>query len=366
MIALAFLLSSTAMAGATYDNGFIIETADGDFKLKTNFRLQMRSDLDLVEDVPAEYAIFVARSRIKFTGHGWGKQAKYTVQLGFDKGTVDLKDFYIDLEATDGLVIRMGQFMKPFSRHRNVSNFKTAFVERAFVVKSYSAGRDLGLMLHNGYKRDGQTWAFGVVNGTGTNPVWTGDVVTDLTTGAGELHALDGTNVPTQMHPLVVTHLGWSAEDANGYNPLDLKGGSFRAATSTSAMLDFDTDGGDDGAVMLTGDFVMKLEGVAAEIAVYTQAEQTDGSWISQKFMDVGTHVQASYTIQQKVAPALRYAQVFDLDGTRSQREIGLANTVLLQGHSLKWITEGSSLTSTENNVTDSGIRIRTMFQAVF
>ena len=54
---------------------------------------------------------------------------KATIQVDLGKGAVNLKDAYADL-VVGQVVVRLGQFKKPFSRQQLISSSRLALVDR--------------------------------------------------------------------------------------------------------------------------------------------------------------------------------------------------------------------------------------------
>ena len=98
--------------------------------------------------------------------------SKATIQVDLGKGAVNLKDAYADL-VVGQVVVRLGQFKKPFSRQQLISSSRLALVDRAATDKAFKAGRDLGLMIHNGNKGRFE-YALGAFNGHGDKGVLNG------------------------------------------------------------------------------------------------------------------------------------------------------------------------------------------------
>lgn len=138
-------LSGGASAG--YDNGFYIESADGNNKLKVRGFLAVRyifNDRDNTDN--GQVAGFeITRTRFGFMGHVIDPSWKFKIWTG-DNADGDnlLLDAFITKKFDNGLSVTAGQFKLPFFREYLVSEVNLQFVERsllnAAVAGSYTQG----------------------------------------------------------------------------------------------------------------------------------------------------------------------------------------------------------------------------------
>lgn len=141
----ASLLNEGVRAG--YDNGFFIQSADGNHKLKVRGFLAVRhifNDRENTEDDQVS-GFEIARTRFGFMGHVIDPSWKFKIWTG-DNNSGDnlLLDAYITKKFDHGLSVTAGQFKLPFFREYLVSEVNLQFVERtllsAAVAGSYTQG----------------------------------------------------------------------------------------------------------------------------------------------------------------------------------------------------------------------------------
>jgi len=347
---------------AGYDKGFFIQDPKGLFKLVVGSTMQPHFAWESVEehveeiddatgetvvlkrtDREPEYAFMIRRAELKLKGHAFHENVTYGFMADFAKGTVGLKDYYLDFALAPKVFhMRFGSYKKPFSRQQITSSSKLELVDRSITDKAFGQGRDLGIMFHNKFDKSPTfEWAVGVFNGTGEKPWFEGKLEED---DAGEIDGISSrskyTNVPDRFHPLAVARLGFNHGDLKGYSEADLEGGPFRFGLGVSGIVDFDSDDDDDSNIRGELDFIIKAAGFSTTGGVYVMTAQDGGGMGDQSFNSWGLHAQAGYVIKEMVQPAFRYALV-DLDGDfdRTQELTG-GLAVYIFGHNLKWQTD--------------------------
>ena len=261
LVLFALLLSAPAPAAA---------------ELKLSGRAQVRY---AAEELPGEFSL--PRVRLKLAG-----KTKYlkkvALQVDFGTGEARLKDAFADLDFF-GLTLRVGQFKKPFSRQKNTSSSRLAFVDRAATEQGFGSGRDLGFMVHNGQKKPIE-YAFGIFNGHGENGIW---------------------NLSGVALPLAVARVGYNHGKVKGYDEVDFRGGGLRIGAALSAQQYFANSFGEKEARYLGADLIAKIAGAAF------LAEVFQGGTIGAD-PSTGLHLQAGYLIKGKYQPALRFTQKND------------------------------------------------------
>lgn len=312
-----------------YKGGFFIASPDGLYKLTIGARVQTRFTFEK-DDGGESFHFSIPRARLALKGNVFSKDLKFKFQTDFGKGFASLKDFYADYRfIKDWLHIRVGQWKKPFSRQQLTSSSKLAFVDRGITDKAFGAGRDIGLMFHNGNPMF--EWAFGLFNGTSDKA--------SLSASADADGDVSGkfTNVPDKFNPMAVVRLAYNHNDMNGYDSADLKGGDVRFAVGVSAKLDAGLDQvGDKGALAAELDFVLKVSGFSASAAVFLNAP-LGGDGVDL----LGTHVELGQSFAERFGLALRYERLDETatDGAVVQ-EIGGGFSFYLFGHKVKWQTD--------------------------
>lgn len=352
---------------AGYEKGFFIRHPTKPYQLRINGRIQGRYEYELTEQGADHSAFSVARARLKLGGVLFSKQLTWALQTDFGKGNVVLKDAYVDYAFIPGwLHARMGQWKRPFSRQQITSSGKLEMVDRAITDGLFHAGRDIGFALHNGYEKS-PTWEYivGVFNGTGDRARLKGDVEVDPATGVGEIVSGKLSNVPSHFLPAIVARVGYNHGGIKGYSEGDLEGGPFRFSVGLSGILELDADGGDDGAARGQLDVLVKAHGFAATAAGYVASFQSGGAALDHSYEGFGAHVQLSYLIHDIVQPVLRYAVLLP-DGGNNLHEAGIAISVYLFGHNVKWQTEALALLEEQTAQTIADYLFRTQIQLAF
>lgn len=257
------------------------------------------------EEAPGEFSL--PRVRLKLSGKT-DYLKKATIQVDLGKGAVNLKDAYADL-VVGQVVVRLGQFKKPFSRQQLISSSRLALVDRAATDKAFKAGRDLGLMIHNGNKGRFE-YALGAFNGHGDKGV--------LNVSKGKFSNLTGA-----ARPVVVGRVGYNHGPADGYDEVDFKGTGLRLATAVSAQQYFSQTPGEDEERYVGLDVLAKLKG-ASLLAEYFSGGSVGGDASN------GLHVQAGYLIAKRHQPMVRFVLV---DETQA---LTLGFSSYLKKHKLK------------------------------
>lgn len=341
---------------AGYDKGFFIESESdkGSFELKINARVQDFWEFISSDDGAGgrdnESGFQIRRARLTLEGHIYSERIGYKFQTDFGKGFVTLKDFIVDLEASDKLWFRAGQWKQPFSRQQILSSSKLEFVDRAITDKAFLAARDIGIGLHNGYEKSPDLeWAVGIFNGTGDKPGFEG--VADPTTGA----VTGGfTNVPAKFKPNLVARVGINHGGIKGYSEADLEGGPLRWAVGAGVWLEGDFDGNDATRQQATVDAMVKVEGLSAEAGVFFALDNSkDAMGADVNGQILGLNVQVGKMFGQ-LEPVARYAlvkQMGDFDSKSDTHEIAVGAGWFAHSHNVKFqadvgprITEGGGV----------------------
>jgi hypothetical protein len=347
-----------------YDKGFIVTSGDGDFELKTGIRSQFRYELVSLESADEiQSRFYIPRLRLQLEGHAFGKANTYKVEHEFHgRGQTILKDFYVNHAFSPTVQVRLGQWKKPFARHELISDFASEFNERSLANGLVDIGRDLGVMLHNGYDKSPEIeWAVGVFNGQGdadrnrqvltcTDPA----DATSCSVGAP-------TNVPADIGPLFVARVGWNMGGIKGYSEGDLEGGPLRVAIGASYQADFndfEKDANDDvqlehGAVV---DALIKVAGADLQGAAYMLK-------VGQADADFSFFGQAGYfLVPERFQLCGRFSYLPAGEDDNVQEILGAFN-VYFKGHNLKWATDAGAILTSASDTTD--YQVRTMVQLV-
>jgi hypothetical protein len=308
-------------AESGYNKGFFIkhDTDKGSYELKVQSRIQTYWQFDTEDTDPDrtnKSDFEVRRARLTLEGHAHTEKLGYKLQIDFGKGFVTLKDYYVDIQAGDELWIRTGQWKRPFSRQQINSSGRLELVDRAITDKAFLTGRDIGVALHNNYEKSPDLeWAFGVFNGQGDAPKFSGDA--DPMTGE-----VSGgfSNVPARLKPVFVGRVGLNRGGIKGYSEADLEGGPLRWAAAASVWAEGDFDDDDATRQQAEVDALVKVEGLSVSGTVFfglDKAGDVDGQLL-------GAHLQVGKMFGE-YQPVALYAMVKflgDLEDDADQHEV--------------------------------------------
>jgi hypothetical protein len=243
------------------------------------------------------------------------------------------------------LWITVGQFKKPFDREAISSSSRMQFVERPITEKYFRAGRDVGVMLHNNFKKaKPMQWAVALVNGTSEKASTSGGVTVDLATGEGSIDSIKTTNVPSVLKPMLVARVGFVVGDVNPYTHAEPGKKVAGFAMGASGMLTFDADKSGEGAARAQLDWLVRVGGFTSLGGFWLGSLQTGDDWGEQEFDAFAVSVQAGYAIMGKVEPAVRYALIA-IDGDANDRqEVSAVLAWYIRGHNVKLALDGSAL----------------------
>ncbi|MBN2342473.1 MAG: hypothetical protein JXX29_01005 [Deltaproteobacteria bacterium] len=355
-----------------YDGGFFLNDKGGIYSLKVNARMQAKYTFEAVDtgddDKEIESNFSIPAARIKLKGHVVSKAVSYALQLDFGKGNALLKDFYADFAfVKNAFHLRVGQWVKPFSRQQITSSGKLEFTGRAMTDKAFGAGRDIGLAFHNNYEKSpGFEWALGVFNGTGEKPWFEGDAELDDT--SDEYGEVSGkfTNVPDTFNPMAVARIGFNTGELKGYSEADLEGGAPRFGLGVSGIFDFDADDSDDGEIRGELDYILKVHGFSSTGGIYLMSVQNGTSFGDQTYGAIGMHAQIGYVIKGMVQPVFRYGTINPDGGDLYRQEITGGISLYFAKHNLKWQTEFGALLEKDGDDDTADTIVATQLQLAF
>ncbi|HOX42484.1 MAG TPA: porin [Myxococcota bacterium] len=330
-----------------YDKGFFVRSADGDHLLRLNVRahtLFSLQSLDGADGRDQEFNFAISVARLMFTGHLMGPELEFRFEVDFAKGTMVLLDVYANYAFLPRVLeLRVGLMKRPFARQFLHSSGRYQMVDRSFANTFFGEGYDLGLMLHDGCERAGLLeWSVGVWNGSNADKPWLEGRV-DLETG--EILSGAFTNVPDELHPLLVARLGLNLGAVEPYTETDFEGGGPRLGLGASLILDPDADGGEDAAVRAELDYQLKAYGFSLGGAFFVSARQRaagaggETGFADQELAASGAYLQAGYLIAERVEPIVRYTLVVP-EGRKSAQEAAAAVSVYFHKHAFKWQTQ--------------------------
>ena len=151
------LQGSGTLAG--YDKGFFIGSADGNWKLKINYQLQVRWAYNDAGNQANAHGFEIRRNKLKFSGNvvdpSWGYKLSIVTDrqsvIG-DSANVFLENAFISKKMDNGWYLNIGQMKAPFLREELVSSTKQLAVDRSMVNNAFSWTYTQGALL--GWKND--------------------------------------------------------------------------------------------------------------------------------------------------------------------------------------------------------------------
>jgi len=320
---------------AGYGKGYTI--VDGDNTISISGRIQGRATYEAIDgfggdEDSADQAYFtLQRTRMKMQGSTHSSDLKWKFEMDFGKDKLSLKDYYLDWNL-GSVVMRVGQWKKPFSRQRLASSGSLEFVDRAATMKAFNADRDVGFGFHNNYTKSPVfEWAVGVFNGQGPN------IQVD------------------NMSPMVVARVGYNHNGIKGYSEADLEGGDLRFGVAASLMSDlhlFEEDV--DMAHTAQADFSLKAHGFASTGAVFADLTENGA---------IGGHLQAGYLLSGTWQPAVRAVYIDSESGTH--QEVGAAFSAYFLKHKFKWQSDVSAVLG-DGDGEDTDVVARSQIQFAF
>ena len=300
-------------------------------------------------DEPDQTHFSLPEARFMFEGHVLSKALFFRLQTNMALGRFFLLDYFIDYTFAPGdLILRVGQFKRPFDRNKLIKNTKRLMVEFPITEAVFGAGRDMGIMIHNG-RNEELSYALAFLNGTGIFPP------------AGQV-----TNVPTRFKPQAIFRLGYTQPGMDGYDSVDLKDSPLGVAAAISGIADFNID--DKRSAKLAGEFdaIVKGRGFSALLGVFVNTRQNGAEWTTQEFDGFGSYLETTYVIEKVFGPTGRFSVVTIKDGPTARDttyEASLGFNAYFFGHKLEWKNQGRILFSTGSRRAYAGY---TQLQFVF
>ncbi len=171
-------MHSNAQFTAKWDNGFKLQSADKNFKLKFGGRIQYDvAYINQSDSLTAQFGEITNGAEFRrvrlFNSGTIYSNVKYKLQLDFAAGKIVFKDVYIEfLKIPVVGSIRVGHFKEPFRLGSLTSSKYITFMERSN-FESFSEDRNSGMMIRNSYKDNKFAWQLGTFrssNAVGDSP----------------------------------------------------------------------------------------------------------------------------------------------------------------------------------------------------
>lgn len=160
------------------DDGLVVKSSDGNFRVQLRWRLQFRAStpFDADPETPEDYAkpdetsLSIRRARIKLGGNAFRPWVEYFFEYDFPSSR--LYDFRVTLKRHSWLQLRLGQWKAEYNRERRDSSGEQQFAERSLVNDSFTIDRQQGVQL-SGRLAEGKlldsTYFAGAFTGMGAN-----------------------------------------------------------------------------------------------------------------------------------------------------------------------------------------------------
>jgi hypothetical protein len=148
-----------------YKGGFLIQSADGNWKMKVNGQIQTRFMYNGASGQPHDYGFEIRRLKVKFSGHIVDPSWTYKISIINQRdsqgssgrsNSMYVEDAWLAKTYDSGLYIKVGQFKAPFLREELVSSSAQLTVERSMVNNQFTYGWTQGVEL--GSKGDDLWW----------------------------------------------------------------------------------------------------------------------------------------------------------------------------------------------------------------
>jgi len=136
---------------AGWDDGFFIQSADGDFRLEVSGQIQARfvwNRRQLDDELLTLDGFEIRRLKIKLEGHLITPDLGYTIGLARRRNNSQmvLQSYNIRYRLSDAWTVMVGRARPPLLREEEVSSKRQLAVERSLVARAFRQTRTVGLM----------------------------------------------------------------------------------------------------------------------------------------------------------------------------------------------------------------------------
>lgn len=169
LMSVGFLIAVAPVEAAVGPPGELnLRSEDGSLLLRVGGILQPRYEYENREsDATDHSSLSLQRARVDLSGHAYTDHLNYRVLTEL-AGTTNLLDGWIEYRRFTPYALRMGQFVVPFNRERDLGVGKLLGTERSIVNREFQwpTGRDVGLMVRR-QRSGGLEYRAGVFGGQG-------------------------------------------------------------------------------------------------------------------------------------------------------------------------------------------------------
>ena len=152
-----------------YDDGIVFKTADNNYSMKLNSRIQGIFSYENPGGSPNISTYKVRRARILASGNIYAPWLKYSTQTTLEGGTAAIRDAYLEASYYEWLTPRLGQYKVPFDREFLDGGFNLQLIERSIASTEFSLQRDIGLQFSGKKVLGSLDYSVGIFNGSGGN-----------------------------------------------------------------------------------------------------------------------------------------------------------------------------------------------------
>ncbi len=318
-------LRSTMLADATtagYDGKFFLSSPEGDSRLNIGGQFQFRWVLNNQSGRAdeTEEGFMFRRARVSFNGElGYDSPVEYVIVVDGDRGTGDFAlqevgfKFPLALDDADAEIV-VGKFKLPFLRQELVSSKRQTAVERGLATEFFTL--DFAEQVGFNYTADSFRVMAAVSDGADSETTNFGaDNVVIALTARGEM--LFGGSWKQNRD-----HISWVGDDQ-----------SILVGAAVHYEIGDDDAGGIGDYLGYTVDASYEQGGIGVFGSLMGGTIDGDGISDADFF---GGLVEASYNIDDKYAPFIRYEFV-DADAGDTFHALTVGSNVFLDGHKLKF-----------------------------
>ena len=163
---------------AGWQDGFFLQSPDGDFKLRVRGYIQSDSRFFTSDrGDTSNDSFYLRRVRPIFDGT-LAKNVDFRLMPDFGEGRTVLQDAYLDLGFNPTARVRVGKFKEPLSLERLQSGQDLLFVERS-LSQNLAPNRDVGIQVYGDVAGGTVSYALGLFNGVLDAGSSDGDVAED-------------------------------------------------------------------------------------------------------------------------------------------------------------------------------------------
>jgi hypothetical protein len=295
-------------------DALVLRSTDGSSSIRPVGLLQVQLAHEWRDGAPDDDRLFVERARLGVAGSILTRDLRYLVLADLGGKGPRLTFLTVDLPVVpDWLIIRAGQFKRPFSRAFLTGAGHLALIDRPLTVGPdvFGDDADVGVMLHDGATGPLE-YAVGVFGGSGpglsSNPI----------------------------HPLLAARVAASMDGLDPYVESDVRGGAPRFGATAAALVDLDADGDGASFASVLVDLMLKAHGLTVTSALTVGWRQTGPRWQDQAFWALGHSTQVSQVVTDWLEPVARYAFLMPADGA-DRHEVSAGLNVHLFGRALTW-----------------------------